>query len=141
MNKPKGASLRAATPAVARTPAKGSKPKTAPRKVPSGKAPSKKSGGGTGPKHAVVSKHFLNRELGQLEFNRRVLAQAQDTAMPLLERLRFLCIVSSNLDEFFEIRVAGLKAQIAARLRGRGSRRHVARGGLRARSRRRCISW
>jgi polyphosphate kinase len=62
---------------------------------------------------APSHQHLLNRELGQLEFNRRVLAQVEDAATPLLERLRFLCIVSSNLDEFFEIRVAGLKAQIA----------------------------
>ena len=46
-------------------------------------------------------KLFLNRELSQLEFNRRVLAQAEDPEVPLLERLRFVCIVSSNMDEFF----------------------------------------
>lgn len=54
---------------------------------------------------------YLNRELSLLEFNRRVQAQARDPEVPLLERLQFLCIASANLDEFFEIRVAGLKQQ------------------------------
>src|SRR4051812_44403792 len=58
------------------------------------------------------AENYINRELSLLEFNGRVLAQALDEKVPLLERLKFLCISSSNLDEFFEIRVAGLKQRV-----------------------------
>ena len=58
--------------------------------------------------------YYINRELSQLAFNVRVLDQAKDTAVPLLERLKFLCISSTNLDEFFEIRVSGLKHRLEA---------------------------
>ncbi|MFT7559544.1 MAG: polyphosphate kinase [Flavobacteriales bacterium] len=58
------------------------------------------------------TRHYLNRELSHLKFNERVLAQAFDSALPLIERLKFLLIFSSNLDEFFEIRVAGLMQSI-----------------------------
>ncbi|OGI40252.1 MAG: RNA degradosome polyphosphate kinase [Candidatus Muproteobacteria bacterium RBG_16_62_13] len=57
---------------------------------------------------------FLNRELSLLEFNRRVLEQSKDESIPLLERLRYLCIASTNLDEFFEIRVARLQQQVVS---------------------------
>ena len=59
-----------------------------------------------------IKPQFLARELSLLAFNERVLAQAEDRRVPVLERLRFLCILSSNLDEFFEIRVAELKERI-----------------------------
>ena len=63
---------------------------------------------------------FLNRELSLVEFHRRVLEQARDQRVPLLERLRFCTIFSSIVDEFFEIRVAGLKQSVALELGVRG---------------------
>src|ERR1700675_4987819 len=57
---------------------------------------------------------YLNRELSRLDFDERVLAMAEDPKLPLLERVRFLAIFSQNLDDFFQVRVAGLKEQVLA---------------------------
>src|SRR5690606_37317190 len=64
-------------------------------------------------------KYYFNRELSLIEFNRRVLEEAKLESHPLLERIKFCTIFSSNLDEFFMIRVAGLKSQLAAGINDR----------------------
>ncbi|MDQ6722489.1 MAG: polyphosphate kinase 1 [Candidatus Dormibacteraeota bacterium] len=68
----------------------------------------------TGPNPVPEAPRYLNRELSRLDFDERVLAMGEDPKLPLLERVRFLAIFSQNLDDFFQVRVAGLKEQVLA---------------------------
>src|SRR5215207_7830045 len=72
------------------------------------------AGGTAAPQSPVPAELLFNRELSWIEFNRRVLEEALDPSQPLLERLKFLAIFSTNLDEFFMIRVSGLMQQVDA---------------------------
>src|SRR5689334_11789345 len=67
---------------------------------------------GSAPAMPAATPLFYNRELSFLEFNQRIVEEAGDPSVPLLERLKFAAIVCSNLDEFFMVRVAGLKQQL-----------------------------
>ena len=72
------------------------------------------AGTGTRQRLSLAQMPYINRELSWLEFNNRVLYEAVDERNPLLERVRFLSIFASNLDEFFQVRVAGLKQHVEA---------------------------
>src|SRR5512143_1761535 len=67
-------------------------------------------------KNTLPPELFINRELSRLEFQRRVLDEALDDANPLLERLKFLAIFGSNMDEFFMVRVSGIRKQVEAHI-------------------------
>jgi polyphosphate kinase len=84
----------------------------------------------------TIAPKYFNRELSWLEFNQRVLDQALDSSTPLLERVKFFCICSSNLDEFFEVRVAGIKQQIESEVVERSMDGLTASEAFRAISRR-----
>jgi polyphosphate kinase len=93
-------------PSVPETPALTTAPLTTPALTVPAAVPSAQLA------DAAPQQLYLNRELSQIAFNERVLAQARDRSVPLLERLRYLCISCTNLDEFFEVRVAAINHQV-----------------------------
>ena len=115
------------------SPRKTSKKRTVKAKPAKNKMPEKKKPVSRKPEEPFDlgdSEWYLNRELTWLEFNRRVLHEAEDERTPLLERLKFIAIVNNNLDEFFMKRIGGLKQQIGAGVKeltldGRTPRRQV----------------
>src|SRR4029453_2147234 len=114
-------------------------PSVPPRRGPNGRFLSRPLVGG-GPamtdtdteavRYELPDDRFLNRELAWLDFNPRVLALAEDPETPLLERAKFLAIFASNLDEFYMVRVAGLKRRLSAGLPMRGGDRSSLRHQL-----------
>jgi polyphosphate kinase len=100
--------MNSATDSDAKEDSLGDTSKDAAQGVKQARGTSSSKASSTEPSRAAI---FLDREMSQIAFNWRVLAQAEDKSIPLLERLKYLCIVGSNLDEFFEVRVASLLAQ------------------------------